>query len=85
MTEEKESSYSHNGYVKVVYNTSKEYPTITMDTECYIEEPLLRLRWFVKTSGEKILQQAFSVIENILEPAKIEWHDVETVFEKDMK
>ena len=68
-----------------MYSTYEEYPTISMNTKCYIEEPLSRLRWFVKISGEKILQQAFSVTKNTLEPAEIEWHDVETVFEKDMK
>lgn len=85
MTEEKENDYSHDEYVKVIYNTDKEYPTIAMNTICYSEEPLSYFRWFVKISGEKTLQQAFSVTESTLEQAKIEWHDVETVFEKDMK
>lgn len=85
MTEEKENDHSHDGYVKILYNTDEECPTITMNTKCYSEEPLSYFRWFVKISGEKILQQAFSVTENILEPEKIEWHDIETVFEKDIK
>lgn len=85
MTEEKENNCSHDGYVKILYNTDEEYPTISMNTKCYIKEPISRFRWFVKISGEKVLQQAFSVTKSILEPAEIEWHDVETVFEKDMK
>lgn len=85
MTEEKENDNSHDGYVKILYSKDEEYPTISMNTKCYIKKPLSYFRWFVKTSGEKILQQAFSVTENILEPEKIEWYDVETVFEKDIK
>lgn len=85
MTEEKENNCSHDEYVKILYSTDEEYPTISMNTKCYIEEPISRFRWFVKISGEKVLQQAFSVTKSILEPAEIEWHDVETVFEKDIK
>lgn len=84
MTEEKENDYSHDGYVEIVYNSCDDSKAIYLNTKCYVEEPLLYFRWLVKESGDKVLQQAYNVTTNTLEPAKIEWHDVETVFEKDI-
>lgn len=84
MTEEKESSYSHDGYVKIVYNSYDDPKVISFNTKCYVKEPLLYFRWLVKESGDKVLQQAYNVTTDTLKPAKIEWHDVETVFEKDI-
>lgn len=85
MTEEKESSYSHDGYVKIVYNSCDDSKAICFNTKCYVEEPLLYFRWLVKGSGDKVLQQAYNVTTDRLKPSIIEWHDVEIVFEKDMK
>lgn len=85
MTKEKESSYSHDGYVKVVYNPCDDSKAIRFNTKRYIKEPLMNFRWFVKSSGEKVLQQAYNITDDILKPSKIEWYDIETVYENNIK
>ena len=77
MTEEK-TRLANIQWVKGEEN----WPSITLSTRCYRKEPLSHFRWLVKKSGEKVLQQAYSVTTDIREYPTIEYFDVETVEEE---
>lgn len=77
MTEEK-TRVANIQWVKGEEN----WPSVTLSTRCYREEPLAHFRWLVKKSGEKVLQQAYSVTTDTLKPSTIEYFDIETVEEE---
>lgn len=60
----------------------ENWPSVKLSTEYYREEPLSHFRWLVRKSGEKVLQQAYSVTTNTLKGSTIEYFDIETVEEE---